>query len=109
MNHSTTIVGDETLVINVFNTGPLTGKKPRPPTVISQIEITMTSILKPLRPEVMQLLTSLIKTEDHKYWFLVYLSIFVLYTIAPWEFSTTKRAKRDMDLLEYIQCKTSLN
>jgi hypothetical protein len=78
MNHSTTIVGDETLDIDVLNTGPLKGKRPLPPTVISQIEIINTSILKRLRPKVMQLLTSLIKTEDHKYWFPVYLSIFVL-------------------------------
>jgi hypothetical protein len=78
MNHSTTIVGDETLDIDVLNTGPLKGKRLLPPTVISQIEIINTSILKLLRPKVMQLLTSLIKMEDHKYWFPVYLSIFVL-------------------------------
>jgi hypothetical protein len=78
MNHSMTIVGDETLDIDVLNTDPLKGKRPLPPTIISQIEISITSILMPLRPEVMQLLSELIKTQDYKYWLPVYLSIFVL-------------------------------
>jgi hypothetical protein len=71
-------IGDKTLDIDVLNTGLLKGKRPLPPTVICQIEIINTSILKPLRPEIMQLLTELIGMEDHKYWFPVYLSIFVL-------------------------------